>query len=281
MARMPHDYGDGPPETAVGSLRALRGWYRSLTAAGRVLVAVMAVAATGLIIGYGVAAVAVFPSGNSGTNLTRVPGLVGETTAEARQRIERAGLVFSEAAALSHPAAAGTVLAQEPLAGQVANPGSTVEVTVSLGPKRRSMPNVLGLEHQQAQSILARAGYRSELVWVDADEPVGAVVDTRPTAGTPLEQEATVRIIVSAGLPRVAVPDLVSLSLSEAQSDLERLGLRLGAVGRDSASLAAPGTVLAQSPAAGVVVDRATRIKVTVATEPVSAAEGDTAARRR
>lgn len=244
------------------------------------MVSIMAVALSGLVIGYGVAAVAVFPSGNSGTNLTRVPELVGMSSAEARERIEQAGLVFDEAAALDYPAAAGTVLAQEPLAGQVANPGSTVEVTVSLGPKRRSVPNVLGLGHEQAQSVLARAGYRSELVWVDSDEAVGAVVDTRPAAGTPLEREATVRVVASAGLPRVAVPDLVNLSLSKAQRDLERLGLRLGAVGRDSTSLVAPGTVLGQSPAAGVVVDRATRVKVTVASEPASAAAGDTAASR-
>ncbi len=280
MAHMPHDYGDDPPKTAARPWHRLRGWYRSLTAAGRVLVSIMAVAVSGLIIGYGVAAVVVFPSENSGTILTRVPELVGQSSAEARRRIERAGLVFNETAALIHPAAAGTVLAQEPLAGQVASPGSPVEVTVSLGPKRKSVPNVVGLGHEQAQSVLARAGYRSELVWVDADEAVGAVVDTRPAAGAPLEQEAPVRITVSAGMPRVAVPDLVSLSLSQAQRDLERLGLRLGVVGRDSASLAAPGTVLGQSPAAGVVVERATRIKVTVATEPALDAAADTAASR-
>jgi serine/threonine-protein kinase len=103
------------------------------------------------------------------------------------------------------------------------------------------------------------------------------VVDTRPSAGTPLEPEATVQIIVSAGLPRVAVPDLVSLSLAEAQKDLERLGLRLGRVSRDSAALAAPGTVLGQSPSPGTVVERATRIRVTVATEPIGDSAADTA----
>lgn len=261
-------------------MHGLRRWYRSLTGAGRVLVSIMAVTVSGLIIGYGVAAVVVFPSEDSGTILTRVPELIGQSSAEARQRIERAGLVFNETAALDHPASAGTVLAQEPLAGQVANPGSTVSVTVSLGPKRRLVPNVLGLGYEQAQSVLARAGYGSEVVWVDSEEAVGAVVDTRPAAGTPLEREANVRIVASAGLRRVAVPNLVNLSLSKAQSDLERLGLRLGAVERDSTSLVAPGTVLSQSPAAGAVVERATRVKVTVAREPSSEAADDTAASR-
>ncbi len=275
---MPHDFSGDPPRGA-GPLVGLRRWFRSLTAAGRVVVAIVAVAASGLVIGYGVAAVAVFPSGDSAGNLTRVPDLVGRSSAEARQRVERAGLIYNEAADLEHPAAAGTVLAQEPLAGQLADPGSTVEVTLSRGPKRRPVPNLLGLKHPQAQLVLARAGYRSEFVWVDSNEDVGAVVDTRPGAGTPLEQEATVKIIVSAGLPRVTVPDLASLSLDEAQRNLERLGLRLGRVGRDSASLAAPGTVLGQSPRAGAVVERAARISVTVATEPTVGAADTTASR--
>lgn len=275
---MPRDYGGDPSKGRLPSLGRLRRWYRSLTAAGRVVIAIIAVVASGLVIGYGVAAVAVFPSGGSAGNLTRVPDLVGRSSAEARERVERVGLVYNEAAGLEHPAAAGTVLAQEPLGGQVSDPGSTVDVTVSQGPRRRPVPNLRGLRHEQAQSVLARAGYRSELVWVDADEYVGAVVDTRPSAGTPLEQEATVQIVVSAGLPRVAVPDLVSLSLAEAQKDLERLGLRLGTVGRDSASLAAPGTILGQSPSPGTVVERATRIRVTVATVPTVDAAADTAA---
>ncbi len=68
--------------------------------------------------------------------------------------------------------------------------------------------------------------------------------------------------------PRVLVPDVVTRSLPEARAVLERLGLQLGVVVRDSTSLAAPGTVIAQSPDPGVVVDRATGIVVTVAIAP-------------
>ena len=65
-------------------------------------------------------------------------------------------------------------------------------------------------------------------------------------------------------------------SLAEARETLERIGLRLGAIGQDSASLAAPGTVLAQKPRAGRVVERATRIAVTVAIAPALDEPGDT-----
>ena len=71
--------------------------------------------------------------------------------------------------------------------------------------------------------------------------------------------------------------------LELARATLERLGLRLGRVDEDSASLSAPGTVIAQSPAAGREVNRASGVSVTVAITPpplpVSAGlEEDTAA---
>jgi serine/threonine-protein kinase len=91
------------------------------------------------------------------------------------------------------------------------------------------------------------------------------VVDSDPRPGTPLTLTSTVRLLVSAGSRVVMVPDLMTRSLVEAEESLERLGLRLGDVAQDSASLAAPGTVLAQVPDAGTRVSRGTPIAVVVA----------------
>jgi serine/threonine-protein kinase len=162
----------------------------------------------------------------------------------------------------------------------MAQPGSAVELVTSLGPKLSPVPEVVGLGHSQAEIALARAGYESELDWVDADADVGQVVDTRPAPGTPLQLPGTVRLFVSAGPRRAPVPNLVTRSLSEARATLERLGLRLGDVRQDSASLAAPGTVLAQTPAAGTIVDRASRVRVTVAKMPQPDQSRDTTAMR-
>ena len=258
-------------EEAVDGGEALPGkqsWQERAVTRGRLPAIVGGVAVSGLLLGYLSAVLLVFPTQTSSVELTRVPEVVRLERAVARERIEAAELVFDEESALYHSSTVGTVIAQEPLAGQMAQPGSAVRVTVSLGPRSSPVPDVVGLNHSQAEVALARAGYESELDWVDAEADVGQVVDTRPAPGTPLRLPGTVRLFVSAGARKVRVPNLVTLSLSGARETLERLGLRLGDVRQDSASLAAPGTVLSQTPSSGTVVDRATRVVVTVATVP-------------
>jgi serine/threonine-protein kinase len=222
----------------------------------------------GLLFGFLFTFMAIFPPQNVASGLIRVPDVVGRPAEEAQRAVERAGLTYEEEAGFHHQASPGIVVAQEPLAGQVAGPGSPVDVTVSLGPKLHPVPDVVGLRHRQAEEALGRVGYASEVIWVDADADVGRVVGTRPEPGTPVELPSTVRLIVSAGPKTVNVPDLATSSLDEAQATLERLGLELGGVARDSSSLAAPNTVLSQSPEPGEVVDRGTPVSVIVATVP-------------
>lgn len=263
---MPHAFDAESPEMSQ-PLEARASWRLWTTEPRRLALTSLGVAALGFLIGYLITVVAVFPPQSAGAGLKRVPDLVGRSADEAHSRVERAGLAYAEAG-LYHPDVPGTVVAQEPLGGQMAEPASPVRVTVSLGPKMRPVPDVVGLSHLQAEVALERAGYESELIWVDADADVGEVVGTQPAPGTPLGLPGRVSVLVSAGPRRVRVPDLVTRSLTEAQATLERLGLRLGEVSEDSASLAAPGTVLRQSPQAAVEVARATKVSVSVAIAP-------------
>lgn len=276
MERMQRDFDEEVGDKNEAE-QARPGWQERSLTRGRLPVIVMCVMGGGLLVGYLTAVFFVFPAKSSSVDLLRVPGVVGLDTARARELIGAADLTYEEEGGLNHRATAGTVIAQEPLAGQMAEPGSSVRVVVSAGKTLSPVPDVVGLKYSQAELALARAGYASESDWVDDDADVGQVVDTRPAPGTPLGLADTVRLFVSAGARRVRVPNLVTLSLSGARETLERLGLRLGDIQQDSASLAAPGTVLGQTPSSGTVVDRATRIAVTVATVPSLELSPDTA----
>jgi serine/threonine-protein kinase len=211
-----------------------------------------------------VSAVFFFPARNLAADLERVPNVVGEPEEEARTGIEDHGLVYEQGTVFYHEAAKGTVIAQDPLPGQMTRPGSTVSVTVSLGPRMGAVPDVIGLAHEQAELVVEGAGYASELIWVDDETPRGQVVSTRPAPGTPIELSGEIKLVVSAGPPLVQVPELSSRTLADVRETLERLGLRLGSV-TESAAGGTPGTVLAQEPAAGTEVARGTAITVTVA----------------
>lgn len=249
------------------------GWRLWVTSPRHLVVTTATAAVCGLLLGYLITVLFVFPPHNVAADLKRVPDVVGRTVDEARRRAEREDLAFEEALAIHHARPLGTVVAQEPLAGQMAPPGSTLWVTTSLGPPERPVPDVVGMSREQAEMILLQAGFEVEVTRVDASADVGQVVGTRPAPGTPVELPGGVRLLVSAGASTVLVPDLAMQALTEAEATLRRLGLRLGEVLEDSASLAAPGTILGQSPVAGEQAARGARVSVTVAIAPLPGAD--------
>ncbi|UCC81472.1 MAG: PASTA domain-containing protein [Gemmatimonadota bacterium] len=256
--------------------RGVTGWRLWVTSPRHLVVTIAGAVMFGLLLGYLVAVLFVFPPHNVAADLRRVPDLVGRPVEEARRRTEREDLALEEALAIHHAQPLGTVVAQEPLAGQMARPGSALRVTTSLGPPERPVPDVVGLSREQAEMILLQAGFEVEVTRLDASADVGQVVGVRPAPGTPVVLPGTVRLLVSAGASSVQIPDLAMQSVAEAEATLRRLGLRLGEVLEDSASLAAPGTVLGQSPVAGEQVARGARVSVTVAIAPPPAVDSTT-----
>lgn len=250
---------------------------RRRSSAWVILARAFGIVGIGFGIGYLVTLLVLLPAQGDATDLVQVPELVGRTAESARELLSRRGLEYTETASLHHPEApAGVVVAQNLLPGQMARPGAQVRVTLSLGPRQRPVPDVGGLSRRQAEIVLARAGFRADVSFVDAEANVGEVISTDPAAGTEIQLPGSVRLLVSAGPPRVEIPDLVTRSLPEAQSTLERLGLRVGRITRDWVSQAAAGTVIGQSPGPGAVVDRGTSVSLTVAVVP-PVEPGDTA----
>jgi len=74
-----------------------------------------------------------------------------------------------------------------------------------------------------------------------------------------------VLLFVSTGPQQVEVPDVIDLERESAEATLNRAGL--GFTIREEESDADPGTVIAQDPVGGTVVDKGSRVQLTVAKE--------------
>jgi serine/threonine-protein kinase len=70
------------------------------------------------------------------------------------------------------------------------------------------------------------------------------------------------------GAERVEVPEVVGLSLEEAQGHLGDAGLELGSQAEDASGPIAAGAVIEQNPAAGIEAERGTAVDVVVSTGP-------------
>ena len=82
------------------------------------------------------------------------------------------------------------------------------------------------------------------------DAPVGQVISQDPAAGSTVKAERTVTITISKGGEEVTMPDLRGLSRSDAETRIEKIGLKVGEV-KEEFSSDKVGTVTAQDPRAG------------------------------
>lgn len=247
---------DGSGRGRVGG----RGWRRAATAAGAVALL--------FGVGYLVSAQWLFPASSepAAGELVEVPDLVGLTTADARRTLDDAGLGYRQRSGLSHrEAPEGAVLAQTPLPGQYARPGAPVAVTPSLGPERRSVPDLRGLSDRQGRIVLERLGFGTRVDTSASPEERGRVVGTRPEAGTQLTLPAEVTVVVSEGPSVSDVPDLTGLHVDDVGRRVRSAGLELGEVQYDPEAFAAPGRVVGQSPPAGYALRTGGRVSVRVA----------------
>jgi len=195
-----------------------------------------------------------------------VPNVTGQSEQAASVAIGRAGLTSVPSLAPSSTVPIGRVISQSPVAGSSVHKGSRVSIVVSDGPASKALPTVEGLTAQQATSQLQAAGFKpvtkSE---ASTKVAVGRVIGTSPSAGTDAQVGSMVSVIVSSGPAAVRVPNVVGQSRSAAEATLENAGLALGTVGQRVSSAQTPGTVLAQSPAAGSSLHAGGQVSLTVA----------------
>ena len=141
------------------------------------------------------------------------------------------GLQAGAADSISHPQTPpGRILGQTPLPGQLALPGAAVAFTYSLGPERRSVPDVTELGVARATTLLEAGGFEVLLDSIESPLLAGRVVSTFPEGGVMLPIPARVLVSVSLGPPLIAMPTLAGLAEEAALLLLDSLGLGAGEI---------------------------------------------------
>ena len=119
---------------------------------------------------------------------TEMPDAIGRDYLEAAAEVFAAGLV-GDTYPVPSDEERGLVVAQNPEAGTAVELGSVVRLNVSLGAGERGdrdVPDVTGLELQEAHRLCREAGFTCRTVYRNApgEEQVGKVLDQEPAFGT-------------------------------------------------------------------------------------------------
>jgi serine/threonine-protein kinase len=204
-------------------------------------------------------------------NSVAVPNVVGEPTAQATDRLERAGFDVDRVDRVASKRPIGTVVRQDPsgsadrdcaLVGYFcSNPA--VALFVSGGPADVEIPDVAGLSRDDAEQELEQAGFEVSIERQASDQyPGGRAIGTEPPAGDEAPVGSTVTLLVSSGPATVQVPALVGLTLEAARQRLSAKGLELSSTEEESDRPA--GEVTGQSPDAGTRVEPGSTVELTV-----------------
>ncbi|MDG4805346.1 Stk1 family PASTA domain-containing Ser/Thr kinase [Micromonospora sp. WMMD1120] len=200
---------------------------------------------------------------------TATPQLVSLSKAEAQAQADRAGLLLKYAEPrFDEKAPKDSVLGQSPASAAKILKGGTITLTLSLGPERFPVPDVIGKEYELAEADLVNV----KLVVVkgtaryDDTLPSGVVLDSSPKVGTEVKPGTKITLILSRGRAPVTVPNLVGKSLTEARATLAQLNLVLAETYKDSDK--PKDEILGQSPADGAGVEKGTQVKLDVSKGP-------------
>jgi beta-lactam-binding protein with PASTA domain len=204
----------------------------------------------------------------SGSGTVAVPLLEGIKEPNAVGRVLEKGLE-PVVRRQPHPTVKlGVVYDQDPDAGVRQDRGSDVEIFVSLGPPKVTVPDVRGKSRDDAIGTLSEGGLKFKVRDVFAEEDEGTVIAQHPTPGARVNKGSVVQINVSQGLKPVSVPTVVNQPYESAASQLQGAGFAVAR--RDVDSDQPRGTVIAQDPAGGTSAARGSTITLSVSKGPTT-----------
>ncbi|WP_432484305.1 Stk1 family PASTA domain-containing Ser/Thr kinase [Kineococcus esterisolvens] len=200
---------------------------------------------------------------------TTTPDVAGRAPEAAAQQLRTAGFQVERRQEFSDTVPAGTVIGTDPAAGERVHEDGTVTLVVSRGVQHFDVPEVAGQESAAAQEALREAGLAVGEVTEEFSEDVaqGQVVRTDPAAGTSVPHDSPVALVVSRGRQPLAVPDVVGLSLEDAQERIAGAGLVAGEATRRTSETVPAGRVISQDPADGTLF-RGDTVELVVSTGP-------------
>ncbi|MCX6418731.1 MAG: PASTA domain-containing protein, partial [Actinobacteria bacterium] len=157
-----------------------------------------------------------------------IPNLAKRTVTDAEAAITGSNLtVGTTTQAYNSTVGKGLVVSTSPKAGSSVKRDTVVNLTVSKGPEILKVPTVTGQTSSAAQSAVSKAGFKPA-VTLQYSESVakGVVISQSPSAGT-AARDSTITLVVSNGPPLVAVPNIVSKTLTQATSILSAAGFKI------------------------------------------------------
>ena len=143
------------------------------------------------------------------------------------------------------------IFLQRPESGALVKKGRRIYITISGGDEKVKIPNLYGKSSKEAQLLLENEGLKVGFIeQVESEEPQNSVVSQQFPPSISVNKGTSVNISISIGPAEgmVRTPKLIGKSLKDAESYLEKSGLKVGKIEYRYSPGLLPNTVMEQSP---------------------------------
>lgn len=187
-------------------------------------------------------------------NTLIIPSLVGETYTEwLGEELKNDGYTLSVEYAYYRDEEKDKIMSQEPVANserKISENGVPLKIYVNSGSSDIILDDYCITDERQARFKLDSVGLKAETVEEYSDTVIaGYVIRTSPVSGTILQPGDTVTLYVSKGQEKntVKMPDIIGMTVSQAERELIRKGISIGQKTYAPSSEYPDGTVIGSS----------------------------------
>ena len=167
--------------------------------------------------------------------------------------------------------AEGRVCLQDPAPGTDIPKEGTITINLSKGSKEGLVPNVVGMQEEDVEAFLKEHGYVLGNVKIETSpEKEGMVLEQSPVAGTTLDKESKIDIVVSdgKGVEKASVPSVTRMSLEDAEKEIKSSGFKVGNITYGYNESIGKGYVTYLQWQAGMMLEKGTTIDLEVSQGP-------------
>ncbi|MFD7694422.1 Stk1 family PASTA domain-containing Ser/Thr kinase [Streptomyces sp. NPDC059805] len=237
----------------------------------------LAVAAVLVLVGAILIGKWVFDGGTASNDSVAVPSLVGESRDAARELLANVDLELGEVKqdeCENQPK--GKICSQSPDSKTKVDKGSKVDVVVSTGAPKVTVPSVIGISLEDARKKLEGDDFqftiKTETREVSSEEP-GTVLDQDPARGEEVEKGSTITLTVAKEQEQSTVPDVAGRTCDEAKAQMEDNDLTGNCTEVETQDPNQVGKVISTSPAANSKVDKNSTVTIQIGKQAAQKAQ--------
>jgi serine/threonine-protein kinase len=195
-----------------------------------------------------------------------VPHLENIEFSKAKEQLEKIGLKMIISKQIhNNTFEKGAVISQEPEGGAKIEEGETVYLVISLGSKVTEVPDIVGLKLEEAEKILKETNLKFGIIDEKYSDEVtkNKIITQRPVSGETVPFNTPIYVIVSLGVEKIEVPNVIGMDYETARDILENKQLSVSRIYQKFESVEI-GTVISQEPATGVKVFKNSLVTLTL-----------------